>query len=165
MCHIYTLLLCILMYREGHESLVDEVHTQLHAQLRDVTPDLVVLSVGGGGLMNGVLDGMHKVGWTDVPVLAVETEGTCSLNACAQAGEWVGLDEITGYILSSNLVHLALIKHPLLCSIAVCLGVRKVSKRSYEWLSQHPIIPCTVTDREAVSACINMAGRHSLWWD
>ena len=149
--------------REGHESLVEEVHTQL----RGVTPDLVVLRVGGGGLMNGVLSGMHKVGWTDVPILAMETEGADSLNACAQAGQWVELDDITGYILSSNLVHLALITHPLLCSIAVTLGVKRVSEKSYEWLSQsqHPVIPCTVTDREAVSACINMAGRQRLWRD
>ena len=82
------------MCREGHESLVDEVHTQL----RGLTPDLVVLSVGGGGLMNGVLSGMQRVGWTAVPVLAMETEGAHSLNASAQAGKWVELDKITRYI-------------------------------------------------------------------
>ena len=72
---------------------MDEVHTQLHG----LTPDLVVLSVGGGGLLNGVLSGMHKVGWTAVPVLAMETEGAHSLNACAQASKWVELDDITRY--------------------------------------------------------------------
>ena len=85
---------CPHVCREGHASLVEEVHTQL----RGVTPDLVVLSVGGGGLMNGVLAGMHKVGWTDAPVLAMETEGAHSLNACVQAGKLDELDEIKRYI-------------------------------------------------------------------
>ena len=60
-----------------------------------MTPDLVVLSVGGGGLMNGVLEGMHRVGWGLVPLLAIETEGAHSLNACAEAGKWVELEKIT----------------------------------------------------------------------
>lgn len=150
------------MCREGHASIVDEVYTQL----RGLTPDLVILSVGGGGLMNGVLTGMQQVGWTAVPVLAVETEGAHSLNACAQASKWVELDDITRYMPPSNLVaHTLSITLSLLCSIARCLGAKRVSKRSYEWLSQHPVLPCTVTDKQAVSACINIAGRHSLWWD
>ena len=81
------------LYREGHSSIIDEVAAQLHG----LTPDLVVLSVGGGGLMNGVLTGMHRAGWTDVPLLAMETEGARSLNACAEAGKWVELDDITRY--------------------------------------------------------------------
>ena len=36
-------------------------------------PGAVVLSVGGGGLMCGVLQGMHAAGWHDVPLVAVET--------------------------------------------------------------------------------------------
>lgn len=43
-------------------------------------------------------------------------------------------------------------------SIARCLGAKRVSQRSFEWLSQHPILTHTVTDRQAVSACINIAG-------
>lgn len=77
--------------RYGHASMVEEMKEQLH----DVTPDLVVVSVGGGGLMNGVLEGLHRVGWPDVPVLAIETQGADSLNACVKAGEWVALDKIT----------------------------------------------------------------------
>ena len=77
--------------REGHSTIVDEVSAQLHG----LTPDLVILSVGGGGLLNGVLTGMQRAGWGEVPVLAVETEGAHSLYACAQANEWVELDDIT----------------------------------------------------------------------
>lgn len=70
---------------------MEEIKTQLHG----LTPDLVVVSVGGGGLMNGVLEGLHRVGWDTIPVLAMETEGADSLNACVKAGKWVSLDKIT----------------------------------------------------------------------
>lgn len=45
--------------------------------------------------MNGVLEGLHRVGWANVPILAMETKGADSLNACVKAGEWVALDKIT----------------------------------------------------------------------
>jgi L-serine/L-threonine ammonia-lyase len=41
----------------------------------------VVVSVGGGGLLCGVLEGMHNAGWLDVPVLAAETRGADSFAA------------------------------------------------------------------------------------
>lgn len=77
--------------REGHASLVTEVKQQLQG----IKPDLFVLAVGGGGLMNGVLEGLHHVGWGEVPVLAMETNGAHSFAACVQAQEWVELKEIT----------------------------------------------------------------------
>lgn len=58
-------------------------------------PSAVVVSVGGGGLMSGVLQGMHDVGWNDVPLVAMETKGAHSFDAAVQAGEIVTLDAIT----------------------------------------------------------------------
>ena len=55
----------------------------------------MILSVGGGGLLSGVLQGMHEVGWTDVPVVAMETKGADSFDAAVRAGELVTLDAIT----------------------------------------------------------------------
>lgn len=63
---------------------------EVKEQLQGEPPDLVVLSVGGGGLMCGVLEGLHSVGWTKVPVLAMETVGPGGgLNACYKAKKWV----------------------------------------------------------------------------
>ena len=45
-------------------------------------------------------------------------------------------------------------------SNAHCLAVKQVCKKAYDWLSQHPILSETVTDKEAASACIKMAGMH-----
>lgn len=73
--------------------MVEEIKEQLYG----VTPDLLVVSVGGGGLMNGVLEGLHRVGWAHIPVLAMETNGAHSLNACVKAGDWVSLDKISRY--------------------------------------------------------------------
>lgn len=61
-------------------------------------PSIVVVSVGGGGLLSGVLQGMHSVGWTDVPVVAMETKGADSFNASVQAGKLVTLDAITRFV-------------------------------------------------------------------
>ncbi len=68
---------------------------EIQSQLRGVVPDVIIVAVGGGGLMNGVLEGLHRIGWGDIPVVAMETEGAASLNACAVSGEWKQLDAIT----------------------------------------------------------------------
>ena len=43
---------------------------------------------------------MHQVGWEEVPLVAMETTGAASLAACAKAGEWVELDDITRCVVS-----------------------------------------------------------------
>jgi len=53
------------------------------------------LSVGGGGLLNGVVEGLRRACWADVPIVAMETIGAHSLNAAMKAGELVTLPEIT----------------------------------------------------------------------
>ncbi|WP_431103762.1 pyridoxal-phosphate dependent enzyme [Roseateles noduli] len=121
---------------DGHASMIAEAATQ------GPKPDAVVLSVGGGGLMSGVLQGMHAVGWQDVPLVAAETLGADSLNAAIAAGELVTLDAIT--------------------SLATSLGARRVSERAFAWTKQHPVVATTVTDAEAVQACLDVAKEHRL---
>jgi L-serine/L-threonine ammonia-lyase len=80
---------------EGHSTLVDELVAELGA---DCKPDAVVLSVGGGGLLVGVQQGLARNGWLDVAVLAVETEGAASYAAAKKAGE-VGNNSTNKYFL------------------------------------------------------------------
>ncbi len=61
----------------------------------DVKPDLIVLSVGGGGLLCGILKGMHRNGWQDVPVLAMETDGAHSFSSSLYNGGPITLDKIS----------------------------------------------------------------------
>lgn len=78
------------VFREGHTSLVKELEEDMSQK-----PGAVVLSVGGGGLLNGVVEGLRRAGWDDVPIVAMETVGAHSLNAAVKAGELVTLPEIT----------------------------------------------------------------------
>ncbi len=107
-----------------------------------VKPGLVVVAVGGGGLLCGVVEGLHGAGWDDVPVLAVETRGADSFASSVQAGHLVTLERIS--------------------SVATSLGARTVTARSLEWARYHAITPWVVTDREAVDACLRFADDHRV---
>lgn len=120
----------------GHASMIREIAEE------GIRPGAIVASVGGGGLLCGLLQGMHAAGWTDVPVVAVETEGAASFAASVQAGRQVTLDRIT--------------------SIATTLGARTVARQALEWTHQHPIFPWVVSDRSAVEACLRFAGDHRI---
>jgi len=121
---------------DGHATMIEEAATQCPK------PDAVVLSVGGGGLMSGVLQGMQTAGWSDVPLVAAETVGADSLNAAIAAGELVTLDAIT--------------------SIATSLGARRVSEQAFAWTKRHEVVGATVTDAQAVQACLDVAKEHRL---
>ena len=70
--------------------MIEEAAQQLPSK-----PDVVVVSVGGGGLINGVLLGMKNVGWSNVPCIAMETVGADCLNASFKAGKVVTIPDIT----------------------------------------------------------------------
>jgi len=122
----------------GAATLIDEVAMQMPSG----TPvDAMVCNVGGGGLLNGVMEGLvrqgRRIGRGGVPpkVLALETIGADSLNASVRAGEHVTLPGIT--------------------SIATSLGATRVSARSWEWArTSEELISATVTDPEAAMACV-----------
>ncbi|KAG7097364.1 hypothetical protein E1B28_004714 [Marasmius oreades] len=56
---------------EGHSSMIDEISTQLGKK-----PDAIFCSVGGGGMLGGVIVGCKRVGWDDVPIIALGTIGS-----------------------------------------------------------------------------------------
>jgi L-serine/L-threonine ammonia-lyase len=121
---------------DGHASLVDEVAAA------GLKPDAVVVAVGGGGLLCGVLQGMHAQGWTEVPVLAVETEGADSYAQALAAGRPVQLPAIT--------------------SIATSLGARQVCDAAFEWSRRHPVHSLVVSDAQAVAACLAFADEQRV---
>ncbi len=121
---------------KGHASLIDEV-VQDHIQ-----PDIVILSVGGGGLLCGVVEGLHRNNLKHVPVLAIETKGADSLSSSVAAGKNIGLDKIQ--------------------SLATTLGAKKVAETAYEWCSNHPIFNHVVTDYKAVTGCLDFLDEHRI---
>ncbi|XP_063765065.1 serine dehydratase-like isoform X1 [Eleginops maclovinus] len=122
---------------QGHSSLISEVAASL-----EVKPGAVLLSVGGGGLLCGVVQGLKDVGWTDVPVIAMETVGADCFNAAVKAGRLVTLDDIT--------------------SEAKCLGAKTVCRKAFEYSqsSQLTIISELVTDQQALSAVETFLGQY-----
>lgn len=121
---------------QGHAGLVDEV---VHS---GVKPDAIVLSVGGGGLLCGVMAGLHKNGWLDVPVIAVETEGADSLAQSVRTGDRIELAAIT--------------------SIATSLGARQICEKAFTWTRSHPFRNVVVSDRAAVTACQRFLTDHRI---
>ncbi|WP_411563374.1 pyridoxal-phosphate dependent enzyme [Pseudomonas shirazensis] len=120
----------------GHASLIDEVAAA------GCKPDALILSVGGGGLLSGVVEGLKRNGWDDVPVLAVETTGAASFHAAVEAGHTVEL--------------------PALSSIATSLGAKRVAEQALECARSHPVESHLVTDREALQACERFLADHRL---
>lgn len=121
---------------DGHATLVDEVAAA------GLAPDLVVLSVGGGGLLCGVAEGMRRQGWDAVPIVAVETEGAASLGRSIAAGGLVTLDAIQ--------------------SVATSLGAKRVAERAFQWTRERPIASALVSDAQALDACERFLAEHRL---
>jgi L-serine/L-threonine ammonia-lyase len=121
---------------QGHASMVDEIAAC------GVKPGAVVLSVGGGGLLSGVAEGLQRNGWADVPVVAVETQGADSLAQAMQAGERITLPAIT--------------------SLATSLGARQVCQQAFDLTSARSIQSAVVSDQAAVAACLSFADDHRL---
>ncbi|XP_050023041.1 serine dehydratase-like [Dermacentor andersoni] len=120
----------------GNATMVPE----MKEDLVDQVPAAVVASVGGGGLVCGLSDGMEAAGWAQVPIIAVETRGADSFRASLRAGNQVTLPRIT--------------------SIAAALGVRKVCTRILELYKTRSIFSMVLSDRLAVDACNRFADDH-----
>lgn len=116
---------------EGHASLIHEV------KMVGIKPDAIVVAVGGGGLFSGIVQGLHEVGWSDVPVFTSETTGAASLAESVKAGKLITLDKIE--------------------TIALSLGARRVAEQAFAWTQKHLVFPVVVSDSQAVNAVFQFA--------
>ncbi|AXE32917.1 pyridoxal-phosphate dependent enzyme [Chromobacterium phragmitis] len=121
---------------QGHATLVDELAGA------GCKPDAIVLSVGGGGLLSGVTEGLRRHGWNDVPLLAVETEGAASFRAAVDAGQTVALARID--------------------SIAATLGAKRVCEQALRCAREHPVRSLLTTDLDALDACERFLADHRV---
>ncbi|ODV79298.1 tryptophan synthase beta subunit-like PLP-dependent enzyme [Suhomyces tanzawaensis NRRL Y-17324] len=120
---------------DGHAQLVDELLQQL--ENADTTADNikgVVCSVGGGGLYNGVVEGLQRNGLS-VPVLAVETTQTNCFSSALDAGK---------------VVRLANIK-----TLATSLGSPYISQKSLDNHASYPTTVKVIDDLDAVQGVID----------
>jgi len=109
----------------GHSTMIDEVSKQ------PARPDAVIVSVGGGGLACGVLEGMHRHNWINVPLFAVETKGADVFAQSVKTKQPITLTKIT--------------------SLATSLGASYVAPKLLEWAEKHPIHNIVVSDKKAES--------------
>ncbi|ENU57232.1 Threonine dehydratase biosynthetic [Acinetobacter guillouiae MSP4-18] len=121
---------------EGIIPMIDEVIAD------GVTPDAVVLSVGGGSLLSGVAAGLKKHGLAHIPIYAVETQGTASLHASIVAKQHVELDQVSG--------------------IATTLAAKKVCQNAFEVSQELEVRSLVVSDQDTVDACLKFVDDHRI---
>ena len=122
----------------GNSTIMDEVATQLANE----KPSAVICSVGGGGLFNGIVMGLDRLCWSDVPVLAIETQGADSLNQSLRVGELVTLPKIT--------------------SQATSLGATRVAAQTLDYAQRPNVKSAVLDDSEAAMGCLLLAEEANL---
>ncbi|WP_095146868.1 pyridoxal-phosphate dependent enzyme [Pseudomonas sp. Irchel s3b6] len=116
---------------EGHSTMVDEI-------LEDCPQvDTVVLSVGGGGLLAGVLTGLIRHARLDCRIIACETEGTASFAAALKAGHPVKLAGIN--------------------SVASSLGALQVAQWPVQHIGRFPHTSVVLPDADAIMGVVRYA--------
>ncbi|POA17094.1 pyridoxal-5'-phosphate-dependent protein subunit beta [Pseudomonas sp. FW300-N1A1] len=116
---------------EGHSTMVDEI-------LEDCPQvDTVVLSVGGGGLLAGVLTGLIRHARLDCRIIACETEGTASFAAALKAGHPVKLAGIN--------------------SVASSLGALQVAQWPVQHIGRFPHTCVVLPDADAIMGVVRYA--------
>jgi L-serine/L-threonine ammonia-lyase len=115
---------------EGNATLVDELYTQLSGD----APTAIICSVGGGGLLNGIMLGLTHHSWATTAVLGVETHGSDSLAQSLRVGANTTI--------------------PTISSIARSLGVTRVSDMTWEFAKLDTFKSVVLSDAEAAMACV-----------
>ena len=121
---------------DGHASMIDEV---IDAGLK---PDLVIVSVGGGGLFCGLMQGLDRNGLGHIRILALETEGAASLHRSLVAHHLIELEQID--------------------TIATTLGARRVAPAAFDFARRPNVATRTVTDSQALDSCFRFATDHRV---
>jgi L-serine/L-threonine ammonia-lyase len=124
----------------GHETLIEELEDQM---AEDGGYDGVVCSVGGGGLLCGVMRGLEAFGHLEgvtgrkIRVLAMGTLGADSLDQSLRKG--------------------ALVTLPAITSIATSLGATRVCRKAFEWGQRPEVKSCVLSDAEAAMGSVCFA--------
>ncbi|MCH7336151.1 pyridoxal-phosphate dependent enzyme [Acinetobacter sp. NIPH 2699] len=118
---------------DGVANIIDEVIAE------GIYPNAVVLSVGGGSLISGINQGLSR-NHLDIPIYAIETDGTASLNTSIKMGKHITLEEVTG--------------------IATTLAAKQVCENAFLISQSQNVQGMTVSDQEAVTACLKFLDDH-----
>jgi len=138
----------------GHSTLVDEIAIQLEAEGLG-EPGAIVVSVGGGGLLCGVLEGCSRRKLTSTKIVTSETEGA----ACFQKSYDASGDDDNNNGNNNGPITL-----PGIDSIATSLGATSCTPVALERARSHcgGFSANACTDEEAVDACVRFAKDHRM---
>jgi L-serine/L-threonine ammonia-lyase len=116
---------------QGHSTMIDEI-------LEDCPQvDAVVTSVGGGGLLAGILTGLIRHRRTDCRIIACETRGAASFAAAMAAGHPVRL--------------------PRIDTVATSLGAAQVAAWPVQHILAFPHECVVLEDEEAIMGVVRYA--------
>lgn len=121
---------------EGHSTLVDEMIESLQSQnvpLQKVKG--IVCSVGGGGLYNGIIQGLERYNLANkIPIVGVETRGCHVFNTSLRMNKPVQFKKIT--------------------SIATSLGTANISDKTFEYAKRYNTKSVVVDDIDVIETCL-----------
>lgn len=117
---------------------------EIISQLNGTPPDVIICSVGGGGLFNGICQHMDNYYSTspcapkkETTVVAVETHGAHSL--------------------ASSLAARKLITLPGITSQATSLGCQRVTPQTFDYACRENVKSVVLSDAEAAMGCWRLA--------
>lgn len=119
---------------DGHASMVTEMLDDQHM------PELLVCSVGGGGLLSGLAQGLDQHKLHNCELLAIETEGAASFHAALKEGHPVDIGSVN--------------------TLATSLGARQVCQASVDWARRRTIHSRLISDEQAIRACQAFLADH-----
>lgn len=121
---------------EGHSVIIDEVFEQLSPEeARNIKG--VVCSVGGGGLYNGIMNGLKKNN-SNADCLLVETKQAPTMSASVKAGTVIHLDSVKSIATS-----------------LACSYVPQEALDNFLHCTSNKSHICAIDDLEAVKGCLD----------
>lgn len=121
---------------KGYESIIIECFEQIEQ------PDTIIVSVGGGGLLSGILLGLKKIGWENTKVITTEPEGAASFYESYKAKELICLEKID--------------------TISNSLGAKQIAADALEIALNFNIEARKVADRDSLLACQHFLNEYNV---
>ncbi|KAJ6547327.1 tryptophan synthase beta subunit-like PLP-dependent enzyme [Mycena capillaripes] len=147
---------------EGHSSIIMEASKQMAHK-----PSAIFCSVGGGGLLGGIIAGCAQVGWDSVPIVAVETIGcNCFYYSMAlnrQEGAVVlpkGVTVIHDEIYDVKLAHFSAFSSKASGSLGASQPAAGVVKQALNRVGR--VICVSVPDELTMQAACSFADDHKM---
>lgn len=120
----------------GQGTIVTEILDQLEAK-----PDMIVASVGGGGLISGIISAVKNF----TPHTRV-----------------AGVETIGANCMSESLAAKRIVELPAITSICDSLGARKTAQRQFDIISEHISEIALVSDNDAIDTLLEILAEEKL---